>query len=217
MSKIRILIADDHATVREGLKLLINAQSDLETVGEAGDGRTAVALAMELHPDIVVMDISMPVLNGLKATEGIKHLCPQVKVVALTRHTDTGYLQELLRAGASGYVVKQSLSTELINAIHAVASGARYLDPVIAGETISRNLTRQTKLRADESTVLSHREEEILRLIAWGHSNKEIAAQLEISVKTVESHKANTMRKLGLTSRIDIVRFALLKGWLTEN
>jgi len=217
MSKIRIIIADDHATVREGLKLLIDAQPDMETVGEAGDGRTAVAMALELRPDLVVMDISMPVLNGLKATLEIKNLCPEVKVVALTRHTDSAYLQELLRAGASGYVVKQSLSTELINAIHAVATGARYLDPVIAGETISRRLTRQTKLRADESPDLSYREEEILRLIAWGHSNKEIAAQLEISVKTVESHKANTMRKLGLTSRIDIVRFALLKGWLTEN
>ena len=217
MSKIRIIIADDHATVREGLKLLIDAQPDMETVGEAGDGRTAIAMALDLRPDLVVMDISMPVLNGLKATSEIKHLCPEVKVVALTRHTDSAYLQELLRAGASGYVVKQSLSTELINAIHAVATGARYLDPVIAGETISRRLTRQTKLRADESTDLSYREEEILRLIAWGHSNKEIAAQLEISVKTVESHKANTMRKLGLTSRIDIVRFALLKGWLTEN
>jgi two-component system, NarL family, response regulator NreC len=140
-----------------------------------------------------------------------------VKVVALTRHTDSGYLQELLRAGASGYIVKQSVSTELISAIHSVITGANYLDPVIAGETIGRRLSKQAKLRAAESTDLSIREEEILRLIAWGHSNKEIAAQLEISVKTVESHKANTMRKLGLTSRIDIVRFALLKGWLTEN
>jgi two-component system, NarL family, response regulator NreC len=217
MSKLRIIIADDHATVREGLTLLINAQTDMETVGEAGDGRTAVSLALELLPDIVVMDISMPVLNGLKATEEIKRLCPKVKVVALTRHTDSGYLQELLRAGASGYIVKQSVSTELINAIHTVMTGANYLDPVIAGETISRRLSRQTKLKAEESTDLSIREEEILRLIAWGHSNKEIAAKLEISVKTVESHKANTMRKLGLTSRIDIVRFALLKGWLTEN
>jgi two-component system, NarL family, response regulator NreC len=216
MNKIRVLIADDHATVREGLKLLVNAQPDMETVGEAGDGRTAIALALELQPDIVVMDISMPVLNGLKATEGIKNLCPQVKIVALTRHSDAGYLQELMRAGALGYVVKQSLSTELISAIHTVASGATYLDPVIAGETISQRLSQQ-KLRAEESTELSSREEEIMRLIAWGYSNKEIAAKLEISVKTVESHKANTMRKLKLTSRIDIVRFALLKGWLTDN
>jgi two-component system, NarL family, response regulator NreC len=217
MSKIRVIIADDHATVREGLKLLIDAQPDMETIGEAGDGRSAISLAIELLPDIVVMDISMPVLNGLKATEGIKNLCPQVKIVALTRHTDAGYLHELLRAGASAYVVKQSLSTELINAIHTVATGATYLDPVIAGETISKRLSKQAKLRAEESTELSNREEEILRQIAWGYSNKEIAAQLEISVKTVESHKANTMRKLGLTSRIDIVRFALLKGWLTDN
>jgi two-component system response regulator NreC len=217
MRKLRIIIADDHATVREGLTLLINAQPDMEIVGEAGDGRAAVALALELLPDIVVMDISMPVLNGLKATEEIKHLCPQVKVVTLTRHTDSGYLQELLRAGASGYIVKQSVSTELISAIHSVISGANYIDPVIAGETIGRRLSKQAKLRAAEANDLSIREEEILRLIAWGHSNKEIAAQLEISVKTVESHKANTMRKLGLTSRIDIVRFALLKGWLTEN
>src|SRR5215510_6280874 len=217
MSKIRIIIADDHATVREGLKLLIDAQPDMETVREAGDGRTAIAMALDLRPDLVVMDISMPVLNGLKATLEIKHLCPEVKVVALTRHTEPGYLQELLRAGASGYVVKQSLSTELISAIHAVATGAQYLDPVISGEAINRRLAKQSKLRAEESTDLSIREEEILRLIAWGYSNKDIASQLEISVKTVESHKANTMRKLGLSSRIDIVRFALLKGWLTEN
>nr|MDQ3744207.1 response regulator transcription factor [Acidobacteriota bacterium] len=134
MSKLRILLAEDHETVREGLRLIVNAQSDMEVVGEAGDGRAAVARAQELLPDIVLMDVSMPQLNGLKATEKLKALCPQVKVLTLTRHTDYGYLQQLLRAGASGYVLKQSSAAELLHAIRAVAAGGKYLDPAVAGK-----------------------------------------------------------------------------------
>ncbi|MGB9178626.1 MAG: response regulator transcription factor [Pyrinomonadaceae bacterium] len=218
MSKLRILLAEDHETVREGLRLIINAQSDMEVVGEAGDGRAAVARAMELLPDIVVMDVSMPQLNGLKATEKLKQVCPQIKVLTLTRHTDYGYLQQLLRAGASGYVLKQSKPAELLHAIRAVAAGGKYLDPAVAGKVIGNYSGRTASLHvaAQGGQELSEREAEVLRLIAWGHSNKEIAARLELSVKTVEAHKANAMKRLDMRSRIDIVRFALLQGWLQD-
>jgi DNA-binding NarL/FixJ family response regulator len=218
MSKLRILLAEDHETVREGLRLIVNAQSDMEVVGEAGDGRSAVASAQELLPDIVVMDVSMPQLNGLKATEKLKQVCPQVKVLTLTRHTDYGYLQQLLRAGASGYVLKQSPPTELLHAIRAVAAGGKYLDPAVTDQVIGSYSERTAPLRvaAQGGRELSEREAEVLRLIAWGYSNKEIAARLDISVKTVEAHKANAMKRLNITSRIDIVRFALLQGWLQD-
>lgn len=218
MTKLRILLAEDHETVREGLRLIVNAQSDMEVVGEAGDGRAAVALAVELSPDIVLMDVSMPHLNGLKATEKLKALCPRVKVLTLTRHTDYGYLQQLLRAGASGYVLKQSSAAELLHAIRAVAAGGKYLDPAVVSKVIGDYAgTRSASLRfAQGGRELSEREAEVLRLIAWGHSNKEIAARLSLSVKTVEAHKANAMRRLGMTSRIDIVRYAILQGWLQD-
>lgn len=218
MTKLRILLADDHETVRAGLKLIVNAQADMEVVGEAGDGREAVARARELRPDIVVMDVSMPHLNGLKATEKLKEVCPQVKVLTLTRHTDDGYLQLILRAGASGYVLKQSPPAELLHAVRTVAAGGKYLDPAVTGKVMGTYAGRSASLRvaAQGGRELSEREAEVLRLIAWGHSNKEIAARLEVSVKTVEAHKANSMRKLGMQSRIDIVRFALLQGWLQD-
>ncbi|MDT5293816.1 MAG: hypothetical protein QOJ76_696 [Acidobacteriota bacterium] len=216
MSKLRILLAEDHETVREGLRMIVNAQPDMEVVGEAGDGREAVARAQELLPDIIVMDVSMPHLNGLKATERLKEVCPQVKVLTLTRHMDDGYLQQLLRAGVSGYVLKQSPPAELLHAIRAVAAGGKYLDPAVTGKVMGSYTGRTANLRGDAQASLSDREAEVLRLIAWGYSNKEIAARLGVSVKTVEAHKANAMRKLGMQSRIDIVRFALLQGWLQD-
>ncbi|PYS47331.1 MAG: DNA-binding response regulator [Acidobacteria bacterium] len=216
MTKFRVLLADDHETVRAGLRLIVNAQADMEVVGEASDGREAVARAQELLPDIVVMDVSMPHMNGLKATEKLKQVCPQVKVLTLTRHTDDAYLQQILRAGASGYVLKQSPPAELLHAIRAIASGGKYLDPAVAGKLIGSYAGRTASLRGDAQGSLSEREAEILRLIAWGYSNKEIAARLEISVKTVETHKSNAMKRLDMHSRIDIVRFALLQGWLQD-
>lgn len=211
------MLAEDHWTVREGLKMIVGAQTDMEVVGEAADGRQAVTLAQQLLPDVVVMDVSMPQLNGLKATEKLKQLCPQVKVLTLTRHTDDGYLQQLLRAGASGYVLKQSAATELLHAIRAVAAGGTYLDPAVAGKVVGSYVGRTVSLRGAAQADISDREAEVLRLIAWGHSNKEIAASLDVSVKTVEAHKANAMRKLGMRSRIDIVRYALLQNWLQDN
>ena len=203
--------------VREGLKALVNAQADMEVVGEANNGRAAVQLTEALRPDVVVMDVSMPEMNGLKATEKVKQLFPEVKVLTLTRHADSGFLQQLFRAGASGYVLKQSAASELIRAIHAIAEGGNYLDPALTGKVLNSYANKPTIPHTAEAIDLSDREAEVLRLIAWGYSNKEIAARLGLSVKTVEAHKANTMKKLNLRSRIDIVRYALLQGWLEEN
>jgi DNA-binding NarL/FixJ family response regulator len=137
MNKLRVLLADDHEMMREGLKLLVNRQSDMETVGETDNGRAAVELARELKPDVVVMDISMPKMNGLKATERLKTLCPEVRVLTLTRHADDAYLRKLLKAGASGYLLKKSASGELVRAIRSVAAGEIYLDPSMAGQVLS--------------------------------------------------------------------------------
>jgi len=217
VSKLRIYLAEDHETVRAGLKLIVNAQADMQVVGEAADGRAAVAGVCEQRPDIVLMDISMPLLNGLKATEKIQQSCPDVKILALTRHRDDGYLQQVLRAGASGYVLKQSPPAELLHAIRAIASGGKYLDPAVAGKVMGQYAGKQNVSFGDSaSRGLSDREAEVLRLIAWGYSNKEIAGRLDLSVKTVEVHKANSMKKLGMHSRIDIVRYALLQGWLQD-
>lgn len=217
MARLRILLADDHETVREGLKVIVNSQADMEVVAEATDGRAAITKALAICPDIVVMDVSMPDLNGLKATHLIKQQIPHVRIVALTRHADDGYLQQLMRAGASAYVLKQSRSTELLQAIRAVAAGGTYLDSAVAGRLLGYyKRRRQPPSDAASDSVLSPREEEVLRMVAWGYSNKEIASRLEVSVKTVETHKANATHKLGLHNRIDIVRYAVLQGWLQD-
>jgi DNA-binding NarL/FixJ family response regulator len=216
LSKLRIFLADDHEMLREGLKLLVNSQPDMECCGEASDGRMAVERARELLPDIVVMDVSMPELNGLQATRRLKSACPQVKVLTLTRHADDGYLQQLLKAGVSGYVLKQSASTALLYAIRAIANDNIYLDPAVAQKVVGTYVGKAVSKRAHSPNELSDREQEVMRMIAWGYSNKEIAARLELSVKTVEVHKANGMRKLGMKSRIDIVRYAILQGWLQD-
>jgi two-component system response regulator NreC len=218
MSKILILIAEDHETVREGLKMIVDAQDDMKVVGEAGDGRQAVSLARELKPDVVLMDVSMPELNGLIATAQLKRIAPEIKILTLTRHTDEAYLRELIEAGASGYVLKQSPPSELTRAIRAVAKGDKYLDPAITSKIFDIYTEKQGKLRGEMyGTPLTGREKEILRQIAWGFSNQEIAEKMDISVKTIESHKASAMEKLGIKRRNDIVRYAILQGWLQEN
>jgi two-component system, NarL family, response regulator NreC len=210
----RVLLADDHETVRQGLKLLLNAQPDIEVVGEAADGHEAVSQVKEILPHVVVMDVSMPLLNGLAATRAVKEVAPEVAVVALTRHSDEAYVQEMLGAGASGYVLKQSASTELLRAIRAAATGQRYLDATLASRAADAYLARNGARRPNPT--ISERETNVLRMMALGHSNKEIASALDISVKTVEVHKANAMRKLGLRGRIDVVRYAALNGWLQD-
>jgi DNA-binding NarL/FixJ family response regulator len=218
MHKLRILLADDHETVREGLKAILNSQSDMEVIAEAVDGRTAVMQAAAMRPDVVVLDVTMPRLNGLKATESLRRCCPDVKVLTLTRHSDQGYINQLLRAGVSGYVLKQSRAAELLRAIRTVATGNKYLDPAIADRVVPEVGRRvpPSAAVAVESPALTAREEEVLRLVAWGYSNKEIASRLDLSVKTIETHKANAAHKLGLHSRLEIVRFALLQGWLQD-
>jgi DNA-binding NarL/FixJ family response regulator len=215
---IRVLIAEDHETVREGLKLIIDTQPDMEIIGEAGNGRDAVRLARELVPDVLLMDVSMPELNGLKAAAQLKRVAPDIKILTLTRHTDQAYLQELLEAGVSGYVLKQSAATDLIRAVRAVAAGDNYLDPAMTGKIFSNYVGKSSKLRGDtRGTALTERERDVLRQIAWGYSNKEIAERLDISIKTVEAHKANALKKLDMSSRIDIVRYAVLQGWMQDN
>jgi DNA-binding NarL/FixJ family response regulator len=218
IDKIRVIIAEDHETVREGLKLIINTQPDMEVTGEAGNGRDAVRLAKELAPDVLLMDVSMPELNGLKAAAQLKRVAPDIKILTLTRHTDQAYLQELLEAGVSGYVLKQSAATDLIRAVRAVAAGDNYLDPAMTGKIFSNYVEKSSKLRgATRGAALTERERDVLRQIAWGYSNKEIAERLDISIKTVEAHKANALKKLDMQSRIDIVRYAVLQGWLQDN
>lgn len=218
MDKLRILLAEDHETVREGIKLIIDSQDDMEICGEAGDGREAIRLAQELAPDVLVMDVSMPELNGLKAAAKLKRIAPAIKILTLTRHTDEAYLQELLQAGVSGYVLKQSAASELLRAIRAVAGGANYLDPSITGKVFGNYVGKSSQIRGEtRGARLTERESETLRQIALGYSNKEIAASLDISVKTVEAHKANALQKLDMRTRIDIVRYAILQGWMQEN
>jgi len=214
--KLRILIAEDHQTVREGIKLLVNSQSDMEVVGEAGDGEIAVKEAVKLNPDLVVMDISMPNMNGLKATKRLRALCPDMKILTLTRHTDDGYLQQLIGAGSNGYVLKQSAPNNLINAIRTVGEGNAYLDPSLTRKVMGGYVNRAVSLRGEGKGELTDREAEVLRLISLGYSNKEIGVQLDLSVKTIEAHKANAMRKLGISSRIDIVKYAILQNWLQD-
>jgi DNA-binding NarL/FixJ family response regulator len=211
---LRVLLADDHETVRHGLKLLIDSQPDMKVISEAGDGAAAVQRALEVKPDVIVLDISMPGMNGLLATRKLKELQPRSAIVTLTRHGDDAYLQELLRAGVSGYVLKQSAPSELIQAIRAAAAGGQYLDSTLTARVTAGFLAKEGKRTTKSGASLSEREAEVLRLIASGYSNKEIAGRLALSVKTVEAHKANAMRKLELNGRIDIVKYALLQGWL---
>jgi DNA-binding NarL/FixJ family response regulator len=212
--RLRVLLADDHVTVRHGLRLIIDGQPDMSVVAEASDGESAIAQALSLKPDVIVMDISMPGMTGLVATRKLKKLQPDAVIVTLTRHSDDAYLQELLRAGVAGYVLKQSPPTELVQAIRAAAAGGQYLDSALTARITAGFLGREGKRAGKAAAALSERESDVLRLIASGYSNKEIAARLSLSVKTVEAHKANAMRKLGLNGRIDIVKYAVLQGWL---
>jgi two-component system response regulator NreC len=208
---IRVMLAEDHKTVREGLRLLVNAQPDMQVVAEAGDGRTAVETAAAVTPDVLLLDLSMPGMSGLAAARALKASGTPVALVALTRHDDDAFVQELLEAGVAAYVLKQSASAELLRAIRVAAEGGRYLDPALPPPHEPRDPRRRpTTPRATE------REIEVLRQIAAGYSNKEIGAALNISIKTVEVHKANAMRKLGLRGRTDVVRYAVMNGWLGE-
>lgn len=213
MTKLRVLLADDHAVVREGLKALVNAQPDMEVVGEATEGGSACKLAAELRPHVVVMDVSMPGTGGAAATERIRQDCPDVRVLALTVHEVAGYLRQLMEAGASGYVLKRAAADELVRAIREVAHGEVYIDPKLAGQVFS-GLMGPPGPEAGADGELTEREIEVVKLLARGHINREIAQRLDLSVKTIEVHKARALEKLGLRSRADLVHYALRRGWL---
>ena len=216
MKKLRIVLADDHEMLREGLRTLINSQADMEVAGEAENGRIAVSLAERLEPDVVVMDISLPELNGFEATAGLTQSRPQIKILALTRHADDGYLKQFFQAGARGYVLKNSAAGELIRAIRQVVAGNTYVDPKMTQHVVESAVGRRPLSGPDVRKTLTRREEDVLRETARGYANKEIAARLRISVKTVETHKSRAMQKMGMTSRIDIVRYGRLQGWLDD-
>lgn len=214
MKRIRLLLAEDHETVRQALRVLLETRADMEVVAEAPDGRLAVERTKVFKPDVAVLDLSMPHMNGLAATRAIKKEVPATAIVALSRHAEDAYVQELLSAGACCYVLKQSTFDELLKAIHSAARGDRYLDPAIVSRATDAYISRYAKPSA--RPPITEREASVLRLMAVGHSNKEIASTLGIAVKTVEVHKANAMRKLNLRGRIDVVRFAVLSGWLQD-
>lgn len=215
MTKLRVFVADDHTLMREGLRLLIDRQPDMEVIGEAADGVNAWRQARELRPDVVVMDVSLPELSGAQATERLKAACPTVRVLALSFYEDEAHIRQLLASGAAGYVLKKAAADELASAIRTVARGGVHLDPSIAGRVVG-GYVNPASPDAGGDGLLTPRETEILMLVARGHTNKEIAGQLHLSVKTVEGHKTKIGEKLGLQTRADMVRYALRRGWLQE-
>ena len=210
---IKVFIADDHVLVREGLRLIIEAQSDMEVIGEASDGQEAWVRIRELRPDVAMLDVSMPHLNGAQTTERLRFNCPEVKILAVSAYGDEAHIRQLLASGASGYVLKKAASQELADAIRVVASGGVHLDPQIVGQVVG-GFVNQTGTDSDGG--LTSREIEVLMLVAYGHTNKEIAAKLHLSVKTVEGHKTRINEKLGIKTRADVVRYALRRGWLRD-
>jgi DNA-binding NarL/FixJ family response regulator len=214
--RIRVLLAEDHHVVREGLRLLVNTQPDMEVVGEASNGQEAWERTVALRPNVVVMDLSMPGMGGLQATEILKTKCPDAQVLALTVHEDESYLRQSLQARASGYLLKRAAGEELIRAIRVLAAGGQYLDPGLTGRVLGAGAGLPTAGGAPRAHGLSQRERTVLGLIAWGYTNKEIALQLNISVKTVETYRVRLTEKLKLRSRAEIVRYALRQGWLNE-
>jgi len=213
---IRILMVDDHPVVLAGLNALIGADPDFLIVGKARDGRTALRMALELAPDVVVLDISLPEMNGVELAAALRSERPEVRVLVLTVHEERAYLRQLVELGVRGYLLKRSAADELPRAIHAVATGGLYLDPAIAGKVVGRLARDAASPQGGQTAELSEREADVLRLVAGGHSNKAISARLGISVKTVETYKARAMEKLGFRSRVDVVRYAADQGWLRE-
>lgn len=213
MSKIRVLLAEDHTIVRKGLRSLLDGDMGIEVIEEAEDGREALEKVQRLLPDVVLMDISMPALNGMEATRQIKKQFPDVKVLILTMHATEEYIFQILRAGASGYVVKQGTPTELVSAIQAVHRGESFLSPSISRKVIEEYI-RQAEAMAEKDSYdrLTNREREILQLIAEGHSTREIAELLHISVKTVETHRTHLMDKLDIYSTARLTQYAIRKG-----
>jgi two-component system response regulator NreC len=216
-SKIRVMIADDHAILRAGLKLLVNAQADLEVVSEAPDGAQAVQAARETRPDVALMDLTMPGTGGMQALRPIVQSCPKTRVLVLTMHDDPAYLRSVLAAGASGYVLKRSVDAELLAAIRAVHRGGTFVDPSLATVLVQDVLGKRSAKpsRQPGVNILSDRELQVLGLVARGYSSPEIARQILVGVKTVETYRSRLAQKLGLRTRSDVVRYAVQMGLLT--
>ena len=211
MPEIRVLVVDDHAILRDGIRMLLEQQDGITVVGEASNGLEAVALAERLQPDIILMDMAMPKLNGLEATERIKEGHPEIKILILTQHDDREYIDPVLKAGASGYVLKRSGGREVVNAIHEVYHHGVFLEPSVARQVLEE-FSRPTENGKPAEPVFTERERQVLQLIVQGKSNKEIAAELHISPKTVSVHRSNLMAKLGLRSEIELLRYAAQHG-----
>src|SRR3990170_2674834 len=213
MAKIKVVVADDHAIVREGVRMILAREQDIEVVGEAGDGQQALDLVASLRPQVVIMDISMPGMGGIEATQRVKTKHPEVQVLALTMHEDETYVFQLLRAGAAGYVLKRAAAQDLVQAVRAAAKGEAFLYPSIARKVVEDYLRRvETGEERERYDGLTTREKEILTLIAQGLSNQQIAEKLFISIKTVQTHRAHILEKLGLHDRTELVRYAIRKG-----
>jgi len=216
-SKIRVMIADDHAILRSGLRLLVNAQADMEVVSEAPDGEQAVQVARESRPDVALVDLTMPRKGGMRALQEIVRGCPESRVLVLTMHDDPAYLRSALSAGASGYVLKRSVDAELLTAIRAVHGGGTFVDPSLA-DVLVQDLLAKKGARARPKrplNILSDRELQVMRLVARGYSSQQIAKQILVGVKTVETYRSRLAQKLGLRTRADVVRFAVQMGLLT--
>ena len=211
MTRARVFLIDDHGVLRHGLRMLIDAQPDLHVVGEAERGRGAAeAIARAGGADVVVLDISMPDTTGTHVAAELRAALPETRIVALTRHAEKAYVQQMLQHGAHGYVLKQTAGDVLVTAIRTVVAGGTFLDPAVAGRMLDSGTARRGTVSGD----LTPREQEVLKMVAWGHTNKEIASILGITVKTVETHKANVMEKLGISSRAELVRYVMAQGWL---
>lgn len=209
---VKILLADDHKITRQGLRSLLEKEPDMEVVAEAEEGRTAVRLVRELLPDVVVMDVSMPDLNGMEATHQIVAEHPNVKVIALSIHSDNLFVSEMLKSGASGYLLKDCAFEELARAIHVVVDGKTYLSPAVSGVVVDDYLHRLARTESPSSEVLTDREREVLQLIAEGESTKQVALKLHISVKTVETHRRQIMSKLDIHTIAELTKYAIRKG-----
>ena len=208
----KILLADDHKITREGLRSLLEKQSDMEVVAEAEEGHKAVRLVREMLPDIAIMDVTMPDLNGIEATQKIVSEYPNVKIIALSMHSDSLFVTEMLKSGASGYLLKDCAFEELARAIHTVLDGKTYLSPAISDVVVVGYLHRLSEDDSADTDVLSHREREVLQLLAEGKTTKQVALKLHISVKTVETHRRQTMQKLDIYSVAELTKYAIRKG-----